>query len=98
MKVNIKSIDFKASDDLIAYGEKKVARLFRYLDNIISCDINLKLDSADNRENKVADIRLIIPGNDLIASSQNTSFEAAISAAAEALERQIEKYKTKTAY
>jgi putative sigma-54 modulation protein len=97
MKVNVQSIDFKASEDLIAYAEKKVERLFRYLDNIMACDINLKVDNADNRENKVANIRLVIPGNDLIAHHQSHSFEAAISAAAEALERQIEKYKTKTA-
>jgi ribosome hibernation promoting factor len=98
MKVNIQSIDFKASEDLIVYAQKKVDRLFRYLDTIISCDINLKVDNADNRENKVADIRLVIPGNDLIASHRAHSFEAAISFAAEALERQIEKYKTKTTY
>jgi len=98
MKVNIQSIDFKASDDLIAYAEKKVARLSRYLDNIISCDITLKLDNAGTRENKIADIRLVIPGNDLLASNQTHSFEAAVSVAAEALERQIEKYKTKSAF
>jgi putative sigma-54 modulation protein len=95
MIVNIQSIDFKASEELVVYGERKVARLFRYLDSIMSCDITLRVDSADDRANKVADIRLVIPGNDLIASDRNHSFEAAISAAAEALERQIEKHKTK---
>ena len=98
MKVNVQSIDFKSSEELVVYAEKKVERLFRYLDTIVSCDINLKVDNADNRENKVATIRLVIPGNDLIANHQSNSFEAAISFAAEALERQIEKYKTKTAY
>ncbi len=96
MIVNIQSIDFKASDELIVYGEKKVSRLFRYLDTIMSCEITLRVDNADDRANKVADIRLVIPGNDLIATDRNQSFEAAISAAAEALERQIEKHKTKT--
>ncbi|KIC92072.1 ribosome hibernation-promoting factor, HPF/YfiA family [Flavihumibacter sp. ZG627] len=98
MNINIQSLDFTASTELNEFVNEKVSRLGRYLDNIISYDITLKLEKSATRENKIADIRLVIPGNDLLASAQADSFEKATAEAVEALERQIEKLKSKSAY
>ncbi len=98
MNINIQSLDFTSSDALNGYVTEKVSRLERYLDSIISTEITLRLDKSSTQQNKIADIRLVIPGNDLLASSQAESFEKATAEAVEALERQIEKLKSKNSY
>jgi putative sigma-54 modulation protein len=46
-------------------------------------------------DNKVAQIRLEVPGNDLFAKNQSRSFEQAADTAVEALRRQLIKHKNK---
>jgi ribosomal subunit interface protein len=95
MITNIQSIGFTASEELITYVKEKTARLGHYLESIISSEVTLSTDKSDTKENKVCDIRLIIPGNDLLASAQCKSFEEAATKASDALIKQIEKVKTK---
>ena len=95
MTINIQSIGFTASEDLITYVNEKTAKLGHYLESIISSEVCLSTDKSDTKENKVCDIRLVIPGNDLLATAQCKSFEEAVTRASDALIKQIEKVKTK---
>ena len=47
-------------------------------------------------ENKIADIRLVLRGEDLFASKQSKTFEESIDTSIDALKKQLEKYKGKT--
>ena len=95
MTTNIQSIGFTANEALTSFVKEKTAKLGQYLENIISSEVCLSTDKSDTKENKVCDIRLVIPGNDLLASAQCKSFEEATTQAADALIKQIEKHKTK---
>ncbi len=95
MKTNIQSIGFTASEALIAFVNEKTAKLSLYLENIISSEVALSTDKSSTTENKVCNIRLVIPGNDLMASAQCKTFEEAVAHSADALAKQIEKHKTK---
>jgi putative sigma-54 modulation protein len=95
MITNIQSIGFTAHDELITFVNERTAKLGHYLESIISSEVCLSTDKSDTKENKVCDIRLVIPGNDLLASAQCKSFEEATTKAADALMKQIEKHKTK---
>ena len=95
MITNIQSIGFTANDELITFVNERTAKLGHYLESIISSEVCLSTDKSDTKENKVCDIRLVIPGNDLLASAQCKSFEEATTKAADALMKQIEKHKTK---
>ncbi len=95
MKIDIQSRDFTAQPALLDFVTEKVERLGRYSHDIISGEVCLAIDKSDTNDNKFCEIRLAIPGNDLFASSQKKSFEEATAATVEALERQIEKHKTK---
>jgi len=53
------------------------------------------LENTDKPENKIAEIRLKIKGNDLISSKQCKTFEEATDLAVEALRRQLKKIKDK---
>jgi putative sigma-54 modulation protein len=55
----------------------------------------LRLENTNGPENKITEIRLSIPGNDLFAKKQSKTFEEATDQAVEALRRQIRKHKDK---
>ena len=95
MKTTIQSIGFTAKEPLIAFVKEKTAKLSLYFENILSSEVCLSTDKSATNENKVCDIRLVIPGNDLLAKAQCKTFEEAVVQASDALVKQIEKHKTK---
>jgi putative sigma-54 modulation protein len=95
MKINIQSLHFKSSEDLHEFIESRISKLGHFSERIISADVSLKLDHSDKLTNKVCELRLEIPGNDLFAKSQCKTFEEAISESADAIQVQLIKQKTK---
>jgi putative sigma-54 modulation protein len=95
MNINIQSVHFSASERLQEFISQKVGKLDLYYDGIISAEVSLKLAKSDDTENKVAEINLNIPGNDLFAKKQCKTFEEAIDLSCEALRKQLLKWKEK---
>lgn len=96
MGIKVQSIHFDADKKLVSFIEGRIGKLNQFFDNIVDTEVFLRLDKADNNENKVAEIKLAIPGKDLFAKKQCKSFEEATDEAVEALRRQIIKHKEKT--
>lgn len=95
MEIQIQSIHFKADRKLIAFINEKVGKLSQYFEGIISSEIFLRLDKADNSANKVAEIKIHVPGNEIYVKRQCKTFEEAIDISVEVLSRQVKKYKDK---
>lgn len=95
MQVNVQSIHFDADVKLVEFVETKVNKLELFFDHIIESDVYLRLDKSETNENKVAEIKISMPGKELFAKKQCKSFEEAADSAVEALRRQIKKYKGK---
>jgi len=95
MKVSINAVKFRTDKKLEAFINEKVEKLSGVYDGIIGSEVTLKLDNAETHDNKVAEIRLFIKGNDLYAKKQSKTFEEATDTAVEALRRQLTKYKDK---
>ncbi len=95
MKVNIQSVHFDADRKLLDFIETKLSKLSGFYDRIIESEVTLRLDKAANNENKIAEIRLHVPGNDLYAKRQCKSFEEATDLSVEALKNQLVKHKDK---
>ena len=95
MKVNISSLHFKADVKLEAFVNDKVSKVSQLFDGVMGSDVILRLDQSATNENKIAEIRILIPGNDLFAKKQAKSFEEAVDSAVEALKKQITKHKEK---
>ncbi|MEW6470124.1 MAG: ribosome-associated translation inhibitor RaiA [Bacteroidota bacterium] len=95
MKVNIQSLHFDADKKLLNHIEEKVNKLNHFYDAIIGTEVTLKLEKSKSTDNKIAEIKLQIPGNDLFAKRQCTTFEEATDTAVEALKKQIKKRKEK---
>jgi putative sigma-54 modulation protein len=95
MKLNIQSIHFDADQKLLDLVQAKADKLDTYFDKIVSGDVFLRVEKSDSRDNKLVEIKLIVPGNDLFASKKAASFEEAVDEAMEALRRQVKKLKEK---
>ena len=96
MKIEIQSPGRAPNPELETFVYGEAERFFHLYREIISCEVCLSLDSSSTTENKSCRMRLLIPGNDLLATARCRTFEEAITQSAEALEKQIAKRKTKT--
>jgi putative sigma-54 modulation protein len=95
MKVKIQSIHFDADQKLLNFIENKVGKLNTFSNSIIDTEVFLRLDKSASHDNKIAEIKLLVPGNDLFAKRKCKSFEEATDLAVEALRRQQKKQKEK---
>jgi putative sigma-54 modulation protein len=95
MKLQMHSIRFDADQKLIDFIQKKADKLDKFFDRIIDGEVFLRLDKDNNMENKIVEIKLNIPRNQLFARERSKSFEAASDMAIEALKKQIKKHKDK---
>ena len=95
MKLQMHSIRFVADQSLISFIQKKADKLDRFFDRIIDGEVFMRLDKDNNMENKIIEIKLNIPKNQLFAKERAKSFEEASDLAVEALKKQIIKHKDK---
>ena len=95
MKVTTQSVNFNASSDLIDFIEKKVASLSKFHDKIVNAEVFLKLENSSDKENKITEIKINIPGNELVVKKQFKSFEEGVSTGVESLKRRLKKSKEK---
>jgi putative sigma-54 modulation protein len=96
MDIKISSVHFDADKKLIEFINKKVNKLVKFYEEIIGAEVVLKLENTQELENKISEIKLSIPGNDLFAKKQAKTFEEATDEAIDALRVQIDKRKGKT--
>jgi len=95
MKISINSVKFKADKRLEDFVQEKVAKLASNYENLISTEVTLRLDNSADQQNKIAEIKLNLPGNDLFAKKQCATFEEATDSAIDALRKQLVKHKEK---
>ena len=95
MKINTQSVHFNADSKLLAFIDEKVSKLTTYYENIVDADVTLRLDKSSTQDNKIAEIKIRVKGNELFAKKQCLSFEESIDACVDALRTQLKKYKEK---
>jgi putative sigma-54 modulation protein len=70
MNIKINSVRFSPTSKLESFVETKVKKLGQYSDAIIGAEVFLKLENTQDTDNKVAEIRVDIPGNELFVKKQ----------------------------
>ena len=96
MNIQVKTVHFTADQKLIDFVNKKVSKLDTYFEGIIGIDVIMKVDKPETANNKIAEIKISIPGYDyLFAEKQADSFEESLDLAIEAIRRQLTKIKEK---
>lgn len=95
MKITVQAIHFTADSKLVDFIQKKANKLDQFYDQIISGEVYLKLEKVEDEANKISEIKLLIPGNQLFAKEKCKTFEEATDLAIESLRKQLEKHKQK---
>jgi putative sigma-54 modulation protein len=96
MKIAVQSIHFDADRKLLAFIEKKATKLEQFFDRIVSAEVYLKLQKSENESNKIAEIKLSLPGGQLFVKEQCKTFEEATDLAVETMKRLVDRHKSKT--
>lgn len=97
MDFKVNTVHFSADEKLVEYIKEKVKKLEKIYDHIIASEVYLRIDKSESNENKIAEVKILLPGNELFAKKQCKSFEEATDLAVAALKKQVEKHKSKHA-
>jgi putative sigma-54 modulation protein len=95
MNIQIHSVRFNADKKLIDFVHQKLEKLTQFDEDIVNAEVYLRLDKDQERENKISEIKLELPGGPLFARKQSKTFEEATDEAIDALKKQITKHKQK---
>jgi putative sigma-54 modulation protein len=95
MKVNVQAVNFTIDGKLVDFVQERMDKLEKYYDKIEFSDVFLKVEKTSAKENKVAEIKIHVPGDELLVKKQCKTFEEAIDLSIEALERLLVKRKEK---
>lgn len=96
MDIRIQAIHFDASQKLVDFINRKAERLVRRFTTVSLIDVTLKVVKPETAMNKQAIIKIAVPQQeDVVADKTADTFEEAVDLALEAIERQLEKLKTR---
>ena len=95
MKVNVQSVNFNADQKLIDFIQARLDKLEHFYDKIIYADVFLKVQKTSEKENKITEILLSIPGGDVIVKKRCRKFEECVDESISTLQRQLLKKKEK---
>jgi putative sigma-54 modulation protein len=95
MKVNVNAVNFTVDGKLVDFIQERMDKLEKYYDKIVSSNVFLKVEKTSDKENKMVEIKLLVPGDDFIVKKQCKTFEEAVELSAESLERLLVKRKEK---
>lgn len=95
MKVNVHAVNFNVDKKLVDHIEERMNKLEKYYDKIVSSDVFLKVEQTSEKENKIVEVKIIVPGDEFIVKKQCKSFEEGVELASESLERLLLKRKEK---
>ena len=95
MNINFQSINYVADTKLIEFTEKRIHKITNFYDHIIDVYIYTKVENNSDQINKSVEIKIGIPGDDVIVKKIAKSFEEAINSASESVERILKRRKEK---
>ena len=95
MKVNVHAVNFTVDRKLVGYVQDRLDKLEKYYDKVVYSDVFFKVDNTAAKINKIAEIKINVPGDEFIVKKQCKTFEEAVVLAADSMERLLVKRKQK---
>lgn len=78
MKITVHAMGLTPHEPLEERLNKKIGKLNTFYDRIQECQVYLKVENSSNKENKTAEIKLVVPGEDIVVKKTCSSFEESI--------------------
>ena len=95
MNVNVHAVNFNVDAKLVSFIQERLDRLEKYYDKVVSADVFLKVEKTSEKENKIVEIKMLVPGDEFMVKKQCKTFEEGVEQSAETLERLLTKRKEK---
>lgn len=95
MKVNTQAVNFNADQKLIDFIQNRMDKLDLFYDKVIQSDVYLKVENTSDKENKIFEARVNVPGDSFVVKKQCKTFEEGADIAVSSLERQLKRRKEK---
>ena len=95
MNVNFQSVNYIADNKLVEFTEKRIDKITQFYNQIVDVFVYTKVENSSDKINKFAELKIGIPGDDVIVKKTAKSFEEAINQAADSAERVVNRRKEK---
>lgn len=95
MKVNVHAVNFNIDRKLVDFVQERLDKLEKYYDRVVSSDVFLKVENTSDKENKIVEVKINVPGDEFMVKKQSKSFEEAVDLSVDSLERLLLKRKDK---
>jgi len=95
MNITIQSINFKADKKLLNHLSEKINKLDQFYDQIIDAIVFLKVENAEDKNNKVLELKINVSSTTLFVADRHSSFESACDLVIDSMRNQLMKYKGK---
>ena len=95
MNVNFQSVNYIADNKLVEFTEKRIDKITQFYNQIVDVFVYTKVENSSDKINKFAELKIGIPGDDVIVKKTAKSFEEAINQAADSAERVLKRRKEK---
>ena len=95
MNVRVIPVNFTVDQKLVDFIEQRLEKLAAIYDQIVGVEVYLRVENVSDRINKLVEMNLSVPGNNLVVKKQCKSFEEATDQCIDALRRQVVKKKEK---
>lgn len=95
MNVNFQSINFTADIKLVEFTQRRIEKISQFYDQIVDVYVYTKVENFSDKINKLVELKIGIPGDDVIVKKTAKTFEEAINSAADSAERVLKRRKEK---
>ena len=94
MKITTHAVHFHPHQPLVRFIEEHLHKLETFQSSLLKGEVFLRVNNQ-SVNNKTVEIRLAMPGHELFASHEASTFEAATIRTLAALKSQLKKFKTR---
>ena len=95
MKVQVQAVNFNVDKKLVQQIEEKIEGLLKFYDHIIGAEVFLKVQKTSEKENKILELKIEIPGNDKLVKKTSNTFEDALTQAISSMRNTLTRLKEK---
>ena len=98
MKVNVHAVNFTVDKKLVDFIKDRMDKLEKHYDKVVTADVFLKVEKTSDKENKMVEVKINVPGDEFMVKKQCKTFEEAVDQTLESLERLLQKRKENNCY
>ena len=93
--MHFRAVNYKADIKLKEFAKKRIEKLSLFHNQIIEVFVFTKVENSSDGVNKWAELKIGVPGDDIMVKKITKSFEESINSAAESAERILKRRKEK---